>query len=210
MTTGLLVAFVHATPGSVEPVNDALRAEFPEAEPWHLVDDRLVSEADAAGGLTPALRRRMLSLIRHAIDGGADAVQLSCSMYGPVAALARQLWDVPVRASDDAAFAEITHRESAEVVLLSSLDSASADSAQRLTDAAPGAAVRSARAHPASADSLAQAAKPHLTEGNLVLLAQYSLSPHADDLARILGAEVLSPLPLGVRALRSELLPPAP
>ncbi|GAB2685578.1 hypothetical protein GCM10027271_55290 [Saccharopolyspora gloriosae] len=205
MTTGPLVAFVHATPASVEPVNTVLRADFPAADPWHLVDDRLIGEADAAGGLTPALRRRMLSLIRHAVDGGAAAVQLSCSMYGPVAALARELWDVPVRGSDDAAFAEIARRGPARVLLLSSLDSALADSARRLAEAAPDAGVLPARAGSASADSLVRAARPHLAEADLVLLANYSLSPHADELATALGAEVLSPPRLGLAALRAEL-----
>ena len=51
-------------------------------------------DADAAGGLTPALRDRMSTLIRYAVDGGADAVLLSCSMYGPVARRGRRLQPV--------------------------------------------------------------------------------------------------------------------
>ena len=64
----------------------SLRRRVPRGRLWHLLDNRLVTDADAAGGLTPALHDRMSSLIQYAVDGGADAVQLSCSMYGPVAA----------------------------------------------------------------------------------------------------------------------------
>ncbi|MCA1184851.1 MULTISPECIES: hypothetical protein [unclassified Saccharopolyspora] len=201
-----LVAFVHAAPAAVEPANAALREAFPEATAWNLLDDRLVSEADAAGGLTPALRRRMLGLIRHAVDGGADAVQLSCSMYGPVAGLARQLWSAPVRGADDAAFAELARRGRATAVLVSSLDSALAESAGRLDIAAPEARILPALAQPAGADSLAAAVRPHLPAADLVLLAQYSLSPHAAALAADLGTEVLSPPLLAARSLRTQLL----
>ncbi|MBK0869674.1 MULTISPECIES: aspartate/glutamate racemase family protein [unclassified Saccharopolyspora] len=203
---GPLVAFVHATPASIEPADAALRAEFPEADSWHLLDDRLIREADEAGGLTRALRLRMLSLIRHAVDGGAEAVQLSCSMYGPVAALARQLWPVPVRGSDDAAFAEVARRGCGRVVLLAPLESALADSARRLAEVATGTEIVAERARPGSVDSLARAAKPHLQAADLVLLGQYSLSPHARELAATLNAEVLSTPSPGLRELRAHLL----
>ncbi|MFD0473574.1 hypothetical protein ACFQ0B_38930 [Nonomuraea thailandensis] len=52
----------------------------------------------------------MLALIDYAVRGGADAVLLSCSMYGPVAGLARRLHDVPVTGSDEAMFAEVARR----------------------------------------------------------------------------------------------------
>ena len=72
------VALVHATPAAMAPARSAFADRFPQARLWNLLDDRLISEAEATGGLTPALRHRMQTLIRHAVDGGADAVLLSC------------------------------------------------------------------------------------------------------------------------------------
>ena len=83
-----IVALIHASPASVAPAQAAFAAEFPTAQLWNLVDDRLVVDADRAGGLTPALHDRMSTLIRYAVEGGAHAVQLSCSRYGPVAVAA--------------------------------------------------------------------------------------------------------------------------
>jgi hypothetical protein len=68
---------IHATPASIAPARAAFADRFPDARLWNLMDGRLAGDADREGRLTPALRRRMLSLIAHAIDGGADAVLLA-------------------------------------------------------------------------------------------------------------------------------------
>ncbi|WP_214110129.1 aspartate/glutamate racemase family protein [Acrocarpospora catenulata] len=214
------VAVVNATPASMEPAADGLGEGFPEATAWHLLDDRLVTEADAAGGMTPALTRRMLALIDYAVRGGADAVLLSCSMYGPVAELARRTCDVPVTGSDEAMFAEVARRRPGRVLLLGSLESAAADSARRLTEAAGGvevsavaapgaAAAASARDWPDLVGALARAAEPRLDGVELVLLGQYSISPVHAELADRLGVPVLSPPLTAARTLRAAWLPPA-
>ncbi|MFI7637702.1 aspartate/glutamate racemase family protein [Nonomuraea sp. NPDC049400] len=210
------VAVVNATPASIQPAADGLGEGFPEATAWHLLDDRLVTEADAAGGMTPALTRRMLALIDYAVRGGADAVLLSCSMYGPVAGLARRLHEVPVTGSDEAMFAEVARRRPGTVLVLGSLDSAAADSARRLKEVADGVEVRAvsapgaaaaAAAHdwPGLTDALARAAVPGLGGVEVVLLGQYSISPVRAELADRLGLPVLSPPLAAARALREAL-----
>ena len=64
-------------------------------------------DADARRRTHPALHDRMSTLIQYAVDGGADAVQLSCSMYGPVAVDAAAAQPVPVLASDQAMFEHV-------------------------------------------------------------------------------------------------------
>ncbi|MDX3102712.1 aspartate/glutamate racemase family protein [Nonomuraea angiospora] len=210
------IAVVNATPASMRPAADGLGEGFPEARPWHLLDDRLVTEADAAGGMTPALTRRMLALIDYAVRGGADAVLLSCSMYGPAAALARRSHEVPVTGSDEAMFAEVTRRRPGTVLVLGSLASAAADSARRLKEVAGGVEVRAIAAPGAAAaagagdwpeltDALARAAAPGLDGVELVLLGQYSISPVRAELADRLGLPVLSPPLAAARALREAL-----
>jgi Asp/Glu/hydantoin racemase len=210
------VAVVNATPASVQPATDGLAEGFPEAVAWHLMDDRLVTEADAAGGMTPALMRRMLSLIDYAVRGGADAVLLSCSMYGPAAKLARRLYDVPVTGSDEAMFADVACRRPGTVLVLGSLESAAADSARRLQDVADGVEVRAVAAPGAAAaaaahdwpdltDALARAAAPTLDEVDLVLLGQYSISAVHAELGERLGVPVLSPPLAAATALRKAL-----
>jgi hypothetical protein len=127
-----LVAVINATPASVSPAKAALAEAFPEATVWNLLDDRLISDAEAAGGLTPALSRRMLRLIDYAIGGGAEALLLSCSMYGPVLDQARRDHKLPMLSSDEALFEEVASRSFASVLLLGPLEPAVEDSVGRL------------------------------------------------------------------------------
>ncbi|WP_345012266.1 aspartate/glutamate racemase family protein [Streptomyces shaanxiensis] len=99
-----LVAMIHAVPSGARIAQETFARDFPEARVWNVLDDRLLDDASAAGGLTDALRRRMLRLIGHVMDGGAQALLLTCSSYGEVVDTARTLWEVPVLKSDEAMF----------------------------------------------------------------------------------------------------------
>ena len=224
------VAMVHATPAAIAPAVAAFGECFPEAGLWHLLDDRLVSDAEAAGGLLPPLRRRMLTLIGHAISGGADGVLLTCSMYGPVARLATQLWERPVTGSDEAMFARVAAERPARVAVLGSLEAAVADSSARLREVlAEGAADRAgspteivgvlcpgaaAAARAGDRDallaSLRSAAEPLAGQVDLFLLGQYSLTGVQAELEAALGAPVWSPPHVAAELLRRRLRPPGP
>ncbi|GAA4091572.1 aspartate/glutamate racemase family protein [Actinomadura miaoliensis] len=224
--TSFTVAVVNAAPASMAPATRGLRDGFPEARPWHLLDDRLVTDADAAGGMTPALRRRMLALIDYAVRGGADAVLLSCSMYGPVVDVARELYPVPVTGSDEAMFEDVAARRPRRVAVLGSLDSAVADSVRRLeavlarTAGSPGAAptrvvgvtaagaadAASAGDHDRLLESLTAAADAHTGTVDAFVIGQYSLTPVHAALAERLSIPVLSPPLMAARALRHRLL----
>lgn len=197
-----LIAFIGATPAAIPPARAAFAEHFPEATLWNLLDDRLITEAVAAGGLTPALAERMSTLVRYAVDGGADAVLLTCSMYGPVAH--RFDGPVPVDASDDAAFHAACSSGYERIVLLSSLPEALRDAEERFgafagTDAPAVTPVLAEQAFaPAAAgdteavvDALA-AAVAAAEPADAVLLAQYSLAPAAAGLADRLGLPVIA------------------
>jgi hypothetical protein len=200
------VAFIHATQASIAPTVEAFGRDFPEAEPWHLLDDRLATDADAAGGLTPPLRQRMRSLIRHAVTGGAQAVQLCCSIYGPVAT---EPWDVPVVGSDEQMFREVAWSKPARVGVLASMAASAEDTVRRLTEASPGTEVIGIPALDAATTGLVAleaAARPHVGEIGLFVIAQYSLSPAQPALEENLGVPVLSPPVLAARDLRRRLI----
>lgn len=217
-----LVAAIHAMPATIASVDAALASRFPEARPWHLMDGRLLEDAVAAGQLTPALRRRMLGLVEHAIAGGADAVLLGCSMYGPVAGIARGLWTVPVMASDEAMHGRVAEDAAGRVVLLGSFASAVADAATRLRQAlqerrvsidlveltAAGAAeAASGGDHRALLESLVAAAAEEAGDVDAFVLCQYSLTPVHDALESALGVPVYSPAHLAAEALRRRVRP---
>ena len=225
---GPTVAMVHATTAAIAPAVAAFTERFPEAGLWHLLDDRLVSDAEGAGGLVPPLRRRMLSLIGHAVAGGADGVLLTCSMYGPVARLATQLWDLPVAGSDEAMYARVAAERPARVAVLGSLETAVADSRERLRRAladgargdgatevvgvlCPGAAAAATVGDGAALlASLRSAAEPLAREVDLFLLGQYSLTPARAGLEAALEVPVWSPPHVAADVLARRLRPAGP
>jgi Asp/Glu/hydantoin racemase len=224
---GPTVALIHATPAAMAPAVAAFGERFPEADLWHLLDDRLVSDAERAGGLVPPLRRRMLSLIGHALSGGADGVLLTCSMYGPVARLATQLWDRPVAGSDEAMYQRVMAERPARVAVLGSLETAVADSTGRLRQIlaeagegqgtevlgvlCPGAAAAAmAGDDQALLASLRSAAEPLAGRVDVLLLGQYSLTGVHARLEAALEVPVWSPPHLAAELLRRRLGPAGP
>lgn len=216
-----VIAAVHASSASIAPLRAALAAAVPGAQMWNIIDDRLGSDADAVGGvLTPPLRDRMLSLVRHGVDGGADAVVIACSMYGDVREIAEKLYAAPVFASDTDMMADIVAAAPRRVAVVASLQGAAADTTARLSAALEGV-TPAAEVVPVFCDGAAEAAAradiPALvnalsagleqTDGpfDIVAIAQYSLSPAADELAAKLGLPVAAPTQAAARAIARRL-----
>jgi hypothetical protein len=203
------VAVIHAGTSSVTVSDSVFDREFPLARRWNLIDDLLMTEADAAGGLTPELHGRMSRLVRYAIDGGADAVQLACSMYGPVAAVAG--YAVPVFASDHAAFVEISRQGYRRLGIVGSLGSAVADTrarlAQFLSGDGPGIAISTVALPPGWSFGRSDLGEVlnELGPVDAVLIAQYSLTEVGETLAGLSAVPVLNPAALAARGVRSAL-----
>lgn len=215
-----LVAFIGATTAAIPPASAAFAEHFPEATLWNVLDDRLITEAVAAGGLTPPLAARMGALVRYAVEAGADGVLLTCSMYGPVAHELGAGGDVPIYASDDAAFDDVVSAGYERVILLSSLPEALRDAEERFAlfagerSGAPrvtGVLAADAFAAAASGDTAAvtdalASAVLSAEPADAVLLAQYSLAPAAARLAERLGLPVIAGPPRAAARMRQVLL----
>lgn len=214
-----LIALISATQAAVPPVEQAFAELFPEARLWNILDDRLLQSTDEAGGLTSTLETRMHRLIRHALAEGADAILLTCSMYGGAI---RSLGDdpgVPVQAADEAAFDAVIAEGYRYIALVSSASAPLADSVARFTEylrsagadiALHGVEVPQAFAAARSGDveSLAQtlaAAVATAPAADAVLLGQYSLAPAADRLSQLTGLPVLAGPQRAAESLRQHL-----
>jgi len=212
------IAVISAVVAAMPPATSALAAEFPAADVWHILDDKLLEDADARGGLTPELAERMAGLIAHAVRGGAEGVLLTCSLYGPVAA---QFQPVPVLAPDQAAFDELADAQYREVLVLASFATACDDSVRRLrrflaergcattVGGRPAdAAMAATRAGDGAGlvDALADAYGRSTADA--VFLAQYSLAPAAAQLASRIGRPVIAGPVSAATRLRRVLDPP--
>ena len=221
-----LVALISATPAAIPPARHAFANDFPDAELLNLLDDGLQEQANRAGGLTPHLIDRMKRLISHAALEGASGILLTCSMYSSVAQLVAADLDVPIQGPDDAAFAVATSGSYTSVLVLASLPAALADVQARLVAeaehhcvelAVTGVVADGAFAAVQSGDtqellrSLQDAASQNgAGDVDAVLLAQYSLTPVAEQLERHTGKPVLSGPTLAAQALREAITRKAP
>ncbi|WP_433497991.1 hypothetical protein ACQP1K_24245 [Sphaerimonospora sp. CA-214678] len=221
--TGPRIALISAVTAAMDPAAQALRAAFDTVDLWHLLDDRLLADAEHAGGVTPPLRERMNRLIAHAECEGADAVLLTCSLYGTVADSYRGA--ITVLAPDQAAFSEIARAGYRRVLIVASLPQALSDSQQRLLatlDAAgsassiDGIVVDGAAEAAAAGDTvllaqrISEAVRIHHSHGDAadaLFLAQYSLAPARDMLVRDLAMPVLSGPSCSAGELRRRLRP---
>jgi hypothetical protein len=211
------VALIHATPAAMGPARTAFAERFPHARLWNLLDDLLISQADEAGSITPPLRRRMERLIEHALDGGADGVLLTCSMYGPVAHDVPS-GDRPVLASDDALFARVVEHRPERVAVLGPLRAGVDDTVTRLrrylddgavtvegTVVEGAAAAAGAGNLPLLEERLLRAAREAEQSADVIVLGQFSITPAAPAVAAALSVPVLSPPHLAADVLRSRL-----
>lgn len=213
-----VVALISATPAAIPPAQQGFAQEFPEAVLWNLLDDHLLTDARAAGGVTQALERRMTRLIEQAVDGGADAILLTCSMYGEVTERVPDI--VPAYAPDEAVLADIVASGYRKILVVASIESALTDSVARLQ-----AEIQASGQHTAVRGALAAKAFDAANDGNTaeliaailtacrdrdedvdaVFLAQYSLAPARDALASELGVAVHSGPHSAARAIRRRL-----
>lgn len=212
------VALISAVTAAIPPAQTAIREALPEADVWNILDDRLLTDADARGGLDGQLRDRMNRLIAHAVSEGADAVLLTCSLYGSVAQDFAAA--IPVLAPDQAAFDEIAETNYGRILVVASFGGARDDSVERLTTAlraagstgeVSGVAVPAAMAATKAGDHLAlvqvviDGIRSAAANVDAIFLAQYSLAPAGDELAAALGIPVLSGPKSSAAALRAVL-----
>ena len=212
------IALISATPLAIAPAAAAISEAFPNSTVWNLLDDRLLADAKVEGGVTEPLATRMDQLIDLALAGGADGVLLTCSQYGARADVRDAAADgVAVLSADGPLFAEAVAQRPSRVLLVASLDSAAADSTERLTAAFAAAGVETellpivvaAAAQPLAEDRLSEVLADAVAEVesdyDVIVLAQFSLAPAAAALADRFGVPVLDGPRAAARRLAAEI-----
>jgi len=98
----MVVAYLHTSHILIPMFDELSKREMPQAEVFHMVDESLIRNTIRIGRLTKTTIRRVLSAVKSAHDGGADAVMVTCSSIGPAATIAGRLFDFPVVRVDEA------------------------------------------------------------------------------------------------------------
>ncbi|HEV2445294.1 MAG TPA: aspartate/glutamate racemase family protein [Candidatus Sulfopaludibacter sp.] len=96
------IAYLHTSHVLIPMFRELSKAELPDVEQFHMVDESLIRNTIREQRLTKTTIRRVLAMVQSARDGGADAVMVTCSSIGPAASLARSVFDFPVIRVDEA------------------------------------------------------------------------------------------------------------
>lgn len=87
---------LHTGPVLVNVLKELFPELLPEARLVNIMDDGLLTDVRAAGGLTPELRRRTVGYGLIAEASGADAILNCCSSVGEAADVLASLVTIPV------------------------------------------------------------------------------------------------------------------
>jgi hypothetical protein len=206
------ITLIHALKHSIVPIETSFARLWPEATLMNLVDDSLSADLARDGRLTDAMTGRFLKLGRYAADTGADAILFTCSAFGPcIEAVARAHATMPVL-KPNAAMIEQAVAKGRKIGLLStfaptlmSMPPEFPDTIEIVPKLAEGALAALDRGDRAEHDRLVAEASRDLGDCDLIALAQYSMAPAAELVAKTSGRPVLTTPDSAVMKLR-ELL----
>ncbi|WER47039.1 aspartate/glutamate racemase family protein [Cupriavidus sp. WKF15] len=212
------IAFVHTVGFLVDEFKRLMRAQLPDIDCFHILNESLLQ--DLLRGSEPTLiHRRVVSQVHLAIDAGADLVVMTCSSTSPAIDIARQTANRPILKIDDPMAAEAVNC-GPRIGLLCTATSTVAPSTSLLLAHAE-LQGRTVAIHPhvnadayralmagdrATHDVLVHDAAVRLSQDvDVLVLAQASLAPLRDSLAAELDCPVLSSPPLLMRELTRHL-----
>jgi hypothetical protein len=98
------IALVHAVSVAIEPIQEAFRQLWREAECANILDDSLSTDRERDGVLTEAMKRRILALAEYGAASGAAGVLFTCSAFGEAIAAAAAQLPIPVLKPNEAMF----------------------------------------------------------------------------------------------------------
>jgi hypothetical protein len=193
------IALVHALKHSIVPIEASFAKLWPEAKLMNLLDDSLSADLARDGKLTDAMTERFLSIGRYAASTGTDGILFTCSAFGPcIEAVAAERAPMPVLKPNEAMIEEAI-KAGPKVGLLSSFPPTLASmprefpaSVQLVPKLAEGAMAALDRGDRAEHDRLVVEASKDLRGCDVIALAQYSMAPAAERVARATGRPVLT------------------
>jgi Asp/Glu/hydantoin racemase len=193
------IALIHALKHSIVPIEASFARLWPNAVLMNLVDDSLSADLARDGRLTDAMTERFLSLGRYAASTGSDAILFTCSAFGPcIEAVARAHAPMPVLKPSEAMIEQAATRGHRIGLLstfpptLRSMPAEFPTSLEIVPKLAEGAMAALDRGDRAEHDRLVVEASRDLRDCDLIALAQYSMAPAAELVAKASGRPVLT------------------
>lgn len=95
------LALLHTTPVTIPAMKELTEKHLPGVRVINLLDDSLLQDVIAAGGVTPAVEGRIRAYIDQAVAAGADLLLCCCSSVGEVLEAARERVPIPLLRIDE-------------------------------------------------------------------------------------------------------------
>ncbi len=209
------IALIHAIAHAVDPINDALKRDWPQATRMNLLDDSLSADLAASGrGQDAQMQQRFARLAQYAVDCGGDAILFTCSAFGtcieavaaqhprlvvlkPNEAMLEDAVALGQRVGLVATFAPTLVSMPPEFPKHVVLDTAMADGAMAALNAGDG---------DTHDNLIAQAADQLAARGcRVIALAQFSMARAAPLVAQRTGLTVITPVSSAVAKLKRAL-----
>ncbi len=98
------IALIHALAHAVDPINQAIARDWPQATRMNLLDDSLSADLAASGrGQDAVMQERFARLAQYAVDCGSDAILFTCSAFGTcIESVASKHANIPVLKPNEA------------------------------------------------------------------------------------------------------------
>ena len=209
------IALIHALSHSVDPINQALAHDWPQATRMNLLDDSLSADLAASGrGLDAAMHQRFHDLAEYAVGTGAQGILFTCSAFGPcIEAVARRYANLPVLKPNEAMVADAATAAGPVGLIatfgptLASMPPEFPASVRLLTALAEGALDALNRGDTGRHDELivAQARKLQAAGCKTIALAQFSMARAREACEQATGLPVLTTVHSAVSALKRRL-----
>ena len=212
------VGLIHAVAVAIQPVTDAFKQLWPEAELANLLDDRLSVDRAKDDDLSAEMFDRIGSLADYAENAGVGGILFTCSAFGEAIEQVAQRKNMPVLKPNEAMFEAALERGD-RIGMLATFERSVASmedefrqlagqrrpSATIETVCVPKAMVALQAGDETEHNTLLADAAAQLTHCDAIMLAQFSTSVARDAVADRIGGEVLTSSDAAVVKLKSLL-----
>lgn len=213
------IAAIYTGAALVKPLSDLMKEVIPDYEVMNILDDSMIAEIIAAGGMTKEVKRRLYGYYDIACTSGAELILNTCSSIGDAVYGAREFLPVPIVRIDEAMTRKAI--ETADSIAVLATLSTTLDPTIRLIEMCAEEVGKKVE----TVSALAEGAFPAITSGDaethdrlvadtaksvaetcdVILLAQGSMARMEKPLRDLTGKTVFSSPHLGVEMVKETL-----
>lgn len=115
------VVLISSTRAVFNPMEEAFKEGFPEAQIIHLLDETLIDDFRHDGGISPRSRQKALQMALTAQEAGVDGILVTCSTLSPSVDDFRPFITIPVIKIDEPVVEKVV-RSAEEIGLLATAE----------------------------------------------------------------------------------------